>query len=394
MIKRIFGLILCLCICIGVLNAQELSDEAEVAVVTLGPYQGELYSAFGHSAFHIKDPANRLDIIYNYGIFDFDQENFYWNFSRGLMKYKLGVSRAPRFFQYYKSQNRFIKRQVLNLNTVQKQQLFEFLKNNAKPENRDYMYNYVYDNCATKMYTVVRDLYGDQVSFDSSYVEKGVTIRQLMDRYLEHQYWGDFLIDLGLGVGVDKEATGEEYMFLPDYVYAAYARSTIADSSGMKPLVLRSENIFLPKEEQYEKPLLTPLNCFILVFFIFGFLTNINFKKEKRSRWIDTLLFGFTGTVGWFLLFLWFGTVHISWQNYNLIWALPTHFIIIFLINKEKYRRFVRQYFRVTSIIYGLLILTWSFLPQMLHLALVPWVLLLLLRGLYIVYDLRKPARQ
>ncbi|MCR9250612.1 MAG: DUF4105 domain-containing protein [bacterium] len=390
-LKSCLSLLLAIFLTLSISNAQQLSDQSEFAVVTLGPYQGELYSAFGHSAFHIKDPANRIDLIYNYGIFDFDQENFYWNFSRGIMRYKLGVSRAPRFFQFYKSQNRFIKRQVLDLTTEQKQQIFEFLKNNAKPENREYLYNYVYDNCATKMYTVVRDLYGPEISFDSSYVESGVTIRDLMDRYLAHQYWGDFLIDLGLGVGVDKEASGEEYMFLPDYVFESYAKSTIKDSVGVKPLVLKTENIFLPKEEVNERPILTPLNWFIIMFFLFGFLTNRSFKKGKRGKWVDSFLFGITGVVGLFLLFLWFGTVHISWQNFNLIWALPTHIIVVFFVNKEKYRLFIRKYFLGTAIIYGLLILTWSFLPQTIHMALVPWVLLLLLRALYIAYDLRKP---
>ncbi len=375
------------------LNAQRLSPHAEFSVITVGPYQGELYSAFGHSAFRIQDPVRKIDYVYNYGIFDFDQENFYWNFSRGIMRYKLGIARYSWFKEHYIKQNRYIKEQVLDLTQEQKQALFDFLAENAKPENREYLYNYVYDNCATKMYTVVNEVLKEDIIWDTAYVEKDLTIRQLMDRYLDHQYWGDFLIDLGLGVGVDKEATVEEYMFLPDYVFEAYDGATQPDSIGRKPLVLRTDITNEAKPQTYEKPWLTPLNFFILLFFAIGFLTNINFKKARRSKWIDSLLFGLAGVVGWFLLFLWFGTVHISWQNYNLLWALPTHAIAVFLINKEKYRIVVRNYFRVICGLYGLLILAWNFLPQMMHMSLIPLVLLLLLRSLYIVYDLRKPIK-
>ena len=389
------NIIILLFILIGVthftVNAQKLSEQSEFIVLTAGPYQPELYSAFGHSAFRIKDPLNRIDIIYNYGIFDFDQENFYWNFSRGIMKYKLGLTRYERFKRYYISQNRYIKEQVLDLSLEQRQALFDHLKKNSLPENRDYMYNYVYDNCATKMYTVVRDVVGESITFDTSYVEKDLTIRQLMDRYLQHQYWGDFLIDLGLGVGVDKVATGYEYMFLPDYVFESYKNATIETDSGeVKPLVLRTDFTYEAVPEEHEAPLLTPLNFFILLFFVVGFITNINFKKGKRTHWIDVFLFGLTGLVGLFLLFLWFGTVHISWLNYNLLWAIPTHLIFAFLIKKEKFKKYVKWHFGGVSILYILLIISWSFLPQTLHMSLIPLILTMLLRSLYIVYDLRK----
>ena len=248
------------------LHAQRLSPHAEFSVITVGPYQGELYSAFGHSAFRIQDPVRKIDYVYNYGIFDFDQENFYWNFSRGIMRYKLGIARYSWFKEHYIKQNRYIKEQVLDLTQEQKQALFDFLAENAKPENREYLYNYVYDNCATKMYTVVNEVLKEDILWDTAYVEKDLTIRQLMDRYLDHQYWGDFLIDLGLGVGVDKEATVEEYMFLPDYVFEAYDGATQPDSIGRKPLVLRTDITNEAKPQTYEKPWLTPLNFFILAY--------------------------------------------------------------------------------------------------------------------------------
>lgn len=106
----------------------KLSENAEIYVLTLGPYQGELYSAFGHSAIRVVDTTEGLDDIYNWGVFDFDQPNFYLNFARGYLYYKLGVHDYERFRDYYIYHNRFIHAQKLNLNKAQKQKLFDYLQ--------------------------------------------------------------------------------------------------------------------------------------------------------------------------------------------------------------------------------------------------------------------------
>ena len=62
-------------------EAQKLSEQATISVITCGPFQEELYSAFGHSAFRVYDPVQKIDDAYNYGVFDFDQPNFYLNFA-------------------------------------------------------------------------------------------------------------------------------------------------------------------------------------------------------------------------------------------------------------------------------------------------------------------------
>ena len=393
--SQIFKLLFCIVLFLSssMLRAQTLSSQAEIRVMTLGPSQEELYTAFGHSAFRVTDPVRKYDIVFDYGRFSFKQENFYVNFARGIMLYKLGLAPYEDFLAYYKRKNRFVYEQVLDLTQEEKQAVFNYLRNNSKPENVNYLYNYVYDNCATKIKDVLRASLGDKISFDTSYVEPGLTFRELMDRYSEYQYWGDLGIDAGLGMRVDQAAKGEEYMFLPDYVFRSMAKSTLSDTSGTRPLVLRTEKVFEAKPETYETPILTPFNFFTLLFLVVGFITNINFKKRKRSGWVDVLVFGVTGLAGWFLLFLWFGTAHMSQWNLNILWALPTHLIAVFLLRKEKYRPLLKQYFRYTSLLYVLLIVVWGFLPQPIHPSLVPFVLMLTLRGFYLAYDFRRPLR-
>ena len=373
----------------------EVSDQAEISIMTLGPYQEELYSAFGHSAIHFSDPERNIDWVFNYGVFDFDQENFYWNFARGKMLYKLGLSRYAAFKNHYERENRYIIEQRLNLTLAEKQAMVDFLTNNYKPENRDYYYNYVYDNCATKMYDVLVAVFPEQITFNADYVEDGKTIRDLMDDYLGDQPWGDWIIDIGLGMQIDKEATPREYMFLPDYIEASLSTATLRRDSLEVPLIGETVNVYIPTpEEQQESKFFTPFNFFVLVFFVVGFITNRDFKKEKRTKWLDPVVFTLAGLIGWWLVFLWWGTEHLSKDNLNLLWAIPLHIPFAYLLGVRKLQPFLSKYFLVISAGYLILLVIWSALPQPLHMALIPLILTMMLRGFYIYSDLQKQLRK
>lgn len=377
-------------------QAQEVkvSDQAEISIMTLGPYQQELYSAFGHSAIHLYDPVNNLSWVFNYGVFDFDQENFYWNFARGKMLYQLGLSKAKPFIYHYRKENRYIIEQRLNLTLEEKQKLVDYLMNNYKPENREYYYNYVYDNCATKMRDVIDAALPGRITFNYDYVEEGKTIRDLMDDYLEYQPWGDWIIDIGLGMQIDKEATADEYMFLPDYVQKAFEKATIKTDSTEIPLIAETVMTYSPKPEEHENGMFTPFNFFVIFFFVVGFFTNRDFKRQKRTKWLDPVVFTLPGIIGWWVVFLWLGTEHLSENNLNILWAIPLHIPFAFLINMKKMQKFLSQYFVVVSIWYIVLILIWSFLPQPLHIALIPLILSMILRGFYVHFDLRKQIKK
>src|ERR1041385_449800 len=176
-------------------NTPQLSPQAEISIITLGPWQGELYSAFGHSAIRVYDPKYPFDAFYNYGVFSFNQPNFYLNFARGHLNYKLDVDPYAPWRDYYISYNRFVHEQILNLNAEQKQKVFDYLYWNSMPENQYYLYDYFYNNCATKLRDVIKITLKDQVQFDSTFIKTDYTIRQLTDLYLKHQPWGDLGID-------------------------------------------------------------------------------------------------------------------------------------------------------------------------------------------------------
>jgi hypothetical protein len=269
----------------------------------------------------------------------------------------------------------------------------EFLTVNYQPENREYSYNYVYDNCSSKIPEILDKIFPGRIEYNEFYVEEGLTVRDLMDRYLTWQPWGDWIIDVGLGFEIDKEADPKTYMFLPDYVKLALDSAVLQRDGVTVPLVKESLQVFEPVPETYANGVFTPFNAFILLFFVVGFFTNRDFKREKRSHWVDVVLFSFVGILAWWLVFLWTATDHLSQQNMNVLWALPLHIPLVYLLNVKRFHRFLLAYFQIVGAWYLVLLIIWEAIPQPLHSALIPLVITMILRCFYIAYALRRKLR-
>ncbi len=120
----------------------KLSPSAELSVITCGPSDEDLYATFGHSAFRIQDIPNKIDRVYNYGTFNFNTPNFYTKFVRGKLLYQLSAYDFSSFLYSYHQEERWVRGQVLDLTPEDVQKVFDFLENNAKPENRLYKYKF------------------------------------------------------------------------------------------------------------------------------------------------------------------------------------------------------------------------------------------------------------
>lgn len=366
------------------IRAQQLSEQAFISVITCGPGQNELYSAFGHSAFRVYDPEMGIDYAYNYGVFDFSQPNFYLNFARGHNYYKLAVQDYRQFEYFYRYFNRYVHEQVLDLSQPQKQRLFDFLQWNALPENRSYRYDYFYDNCATKIPAVLKQLFGDSLQFTYPHITTRYSFRQLTDLYLKYQPWGDLGIDLCLGLPMDKKATPYEYMFLPDYVEAGMDYALL----NGRPLVKEKNIAYASVPEELSAGWLTPLNVFTFLAVLTLALTVYDLRRKRISYLYDRLLFGITGLIGIILLLLWTATDHwaAAW-NFNLVWAFPFHIIIVSLLRKPY--NWITIYFKSMMIILLILLAFWIWLPQQLNYSLIPLVTGMAARA-FVQYRLRR----
>lgn len=377
----------------GYTQSATLSETAEVSILTMGPGT-QLYDAFGHSAFRVSDSDNGLDIVYNYGIYDFNTPNFYLKFARGQLFYELGVNNYQPFFEYYKRQNRYIKEQVLNLSTEEKQELFDFLQNNVKPENKKYLYDFFFDNCATKIRDVLQEVLGDKLEFKQDHITQEYTFRQLIQKNVPSNSWGSLGMDIAIGSVVDRKAKPIEYQFLPEYVYQGANNAVLRRNSGNEQLVSDSISLFEAETLELKSRFISsPLVIFSLLGFLILMITARDYKYNRRHRIMDMMLFIITGAIGIFLLLLWFGTDHSTTvNNYNLLWATPLSVIFAFFIGRKKPKNVVKRYVFFLLILLALMTVHWITGVQVFAIGLIPLLVALAIRYLFILRYLKKTA--
>lgn len=354
----------------------KLTNNAEISVITCGPGT-ELYTAFGHSAFRVRDTTIGVDKIYNYGTFDFDQPNFYGNFAKGNLLYFLNVTETSRFLRVYYHEKRWVKGQVLDLIPADTQKFYDYLENNTLPENREYLYDYFFNNCSTKLFDVVNDVLGTKLVKPELFANKNLTHRELMQLYLGDQPWGDFGIDLCLGSVIDRKATANEYLFLPDNVFT-YFDSLKINQGFVKPLIKRTETILAAKKTEEKKSLITPLLFFSIIGMIVIWTTLRNIKRKKRSRILDFGLFFITGVIGLVITLIWFATNHISAENnFNVLWAFAPNLFVSFYYLKKQIPNWLRKYSLITFVLIALNILLWILKVQIFSIAIIPILIFL-----------------
>jgi hypothetical protein len=353
-----------------------LSDSATISLMTVAP--GEfVYSTFGHSAIRVKDPVQRFDRCFNYGTFDFEQPNFILKFCQGKLLYNLDVE-SYRSFEYGNLHDRRpMQEQVLNMTKEQKQRLFDLLQENYKEENRYYKYDFFYDNCATRIRDIVQETYYYQLQLDSSALPKGVTMRQLLQPYLDNKPWLDFGIDLVLGLPADRRASTADFMFLPDYVRDLFARAKTPEGTQLVKSVRFIPETPPPPAVFAPSPLDRPLWITLFVALI-GLLSMANPRTE---RVFDTLFWLILGIAGWIIALLWFATDHSATKNnLNILWAWPTH---LFFFWRTRRSGMVENYFTAAALAAALLLLVWNWMPQEMPTPALPIVALIVIKGLW-----------
>ncbi|MEH6768912.1 DUF4105 domain-containing protein [Maribacter arcticus] len=384
--KITFFLILLFTAFLGLSQNAELSPLSKISLLTVGTGE-DLAAKFGHSAIRLQDPTLGIDEVYGYGTYDFEDPNFYLNFTRGKLAYT--ISRIPfKYFDYsYQQEKRWIKEQELDLNLQQRTLIVGFLENNLLPENKRYKYDFLFDNCATRIPMVFEKTLGSTFKFDYTYLENHLTFRELIRLKLNPNTWSNFGIDLALGSVIDRKATPYEHLFLPIYVYQQMKHTTL----NGKPIV-KKESVLLDIPEQNDNSLLflTPAFWLGLLLALVAWVTFKDYKNERRTKWLDFSLFMLTGFSGMLILFLWFGTDHLATKaNYNALWAFAPNAIMGFLILKEEVPKWIKFYL---ILLIGMLFITcilWMFKIQVFSILLILVILALAIRYLFLLYHFK-----
>ncbi|MBL4644176.1 MAG: DUF4105 domain-containing protein [Flavobacteriaceae bacterium] len=363
---------------IGYSQYIQLSTNAEISIITAGPGK-VLYEGFGHSTIRIKD--TNFDTAYNYGMFDFNAPNFNLNFTKGKLLYKLESYPFHYFVRSYQRDGRWIKEQVLNLNKQEKQQFYEYLENNAKPENATYLYDPFFNNCATILREITELILKEKVTFKTNHIQKKKSFRALMNDEIQWNTWGSFGINLALGSKLDQVATEKQHMYLPDFVYSGFKNATVTIDAKEENLIKTDRYILKFDELKVKTSSLNPLVVFSLILFIGLCITYRDIKRKKRTKWFDFLLFFFTGLIGLLIVFLWFFTDHSTTpNNFNFLWAFAPNLFVAFLMLKETPKKWVGNYVICLLVLLCIIPIVWLSKMQQLPLASLPFIMLLLLR--------------
>lgn len=356
-----------------------------ISLLTCAPGE-ELYSTFGHTALRVVDSAAGTDYVFNYGTFEFGPD-FYVQFVRGKLLYYLSVEQFNDFVVQYQWESRSIQEQVLRLSCEETQKLYAALQTNARPENRYYHYDFLFDNCTTRARDMVAANTSRPVIFRDILPEDVPTFRNLIHSYLNlgGQYWSKFGIDLLLGSKLDQEVTNEQSMFLPDYLLkgfdSALAVRPIKNSDttvvSARPLVSKPQTI-LPMPSPLNKgSLFRPFIVFTLLLVIVAALSFVKTNwAASILRTFDFVFFFSLGLAGLLLLFMWFGTDHVVCRNnFNLLWALPTHLVAAFFLYRKT--KWMDTYLKLT------LLFTWIvyLMPQEFNIAIIPILILIIMRS-------------
>ena len=352
----------------------------------------ELYSTFGHSALRVVDSINNTDLVFNYGTFDFYDPGFNQKFVQGKLLYFVSIDSLSSFMEEYDYYKRGITEQSVNLSCIEKQRMVAALFENAKEENKYYLYDFNYDNCTTRLRDMLEKAAGKQLETKNILPKPGTTFRHLIHTYLDKggQQWSKLGIDILLGTPMDKKVTNREAMFLPDYLLIAF------DSSGLNgEPVVSEKKVLLNYFDAYKtKTGITPFIVFGILFLVITALSFIKIRSWKILLSIVDFFFFFTiGAVGILILFMWFGTDHAMCKNnFNLLWALPLHLPIAFMLFGKK--SWVNSYFRFIFFYTIALLLAWFFLPQQFNTATLPIVGIILIRSFYLGKANQKKTRR
>ncbi len=364
------------------INVQTVASQenpgTQIYLLTCGPGT-ETYSVYGHSALRVVIPEKNSDLVYNWGVFDFDTPNFVWKFAKGRLNYSLGVNSYKTFLREYFMDQRWVVSQKFNLETADIEKLFILLAENLKPENITYRYDFFYDDCSTRIRDLIEKVLGDDLIYPPVKQKKELTtFRALTGKYDKLYPWTKMGIDLLMGSPGDRKASFRDKMFLPVDLKNGLSELLIRRNGKMIPLLKNPEIVVDFKQIKPKESLLTsPLFIFSLLLIIVIILTGL-IRGKPANNIIDIFLFSIFSVLALMMIFFNFLTDHqqMKW-NLNIIWLNP--FILACLaglILKKDWQ----IWFRIVFYLAAVFLITLVILPQHINNSFFPLIVILLLR--------------
>lgn len=296
-----------------------LEEQASISILTC-ENGNELYSLFGHTAIRIQDTSNDLDVVYNYGTFDFNTENFYLKFIKGDLQYFVTANSFNEFFYDYTIENRSIYEQKLNLNRIQKQQLFDALNKSLLTDEKYYTYKFIDRNCTNMVLDKINQTLRKNCIVKTT--EKNKTYREILFPYVKNHFYENLGINIIFGSKVDEEGIK---LFLPNQLMESLK---VAKFNG-KPVAEEVRTILNAASAEQKRSLWNNYYSFCLIFLLIAI---------SRKSWIYISYFAIIGFLGVFLSVVGLYSFHEEVaNNYNVLLFNPLLLLLLFFFWKNKY---------------------------------------------------------
>ena len=344
-----------------------LSSDARISVLTVNPGDA-VYSFWGHSALRVSDPVLGFDAVFNWGTFDPARPWFVPRFAYGDMQYELSVEPMTRFFRAANAEQRGVIEQVLNLDDSRKQAIWGLLQENMRPENVAYAYDFVRDNCSTRILDLLAAVEGVHLPNSNDDLP---TYRQMVDEFVHQEAWLDLGIDLAFGSPMDKVVQPEDQAFLPLHLMALFDRASTPEG---QPLVSETKTLLDIPWQAAERNFDRVQWLFWVLFVLILVFTGRSLRAGSLSgpEALDRFLLAVLGFVGLFLLLMWTATLHwVTGWNADVLWALPTHFLMAIWWKRASW---LAAYLRISAVVMGAALVLQLTLLQPLPSAMIPLV--------------------
>jgi hypothetical protein len=323
-------------------DALEPADGYRISLLTMGPSE-QFVSRFGHDALLV-ERGGLPSLVYNYGTYT-EQAIAPHHVLGGTLLYYLSVEYLVRTVAAYRSQNRSVDEQVLNLDQPTAERLARALSLNSVPANTTYHYDFARDNCTTRVRDALDRALGGALRAElrgaSHYTYRDHALRFTADSPVL-----GLLFDVGLGKNADQPLDEWDDAFLPDRLAHYLAQVRITDAAGTHPLVARDVSLFAARRAPV--PARPPQRAlfYALVSSTLGLLFARAGRRPafRRALGLMGVAVGLcVGSLGLFVLLLQATNVHAaSHANFNALvcpaWALllvPTGLSLAFGAKKR-----------------------------------------------------------
>lgn len=342
-----------------------LSDMASVSLLTCGP-GNELYSVFGHTAIRVHDPLRGMDVVYNYGTFDFDTPNFYLKFVKGDLNYFVSASSYDDFVYTYQYYNRDVFEQQLNLTPIQKQKIADELSTTLNSDKRFYTYKYFDRNCTTMVADVINNTIPVKIAMKNK--DEGKTYRKIVDEYLVNSFYENLGISLIFGFPTDRPM---DRLFLPEQLLEGVSNTKEGSTPLAQPAVTVYKSTAVAETSAWNNYYTYAFVCILLM------LVSINAVAHRSLLALFGLLGMFFCTVGFYSFH-----IEIS-QNYNALLINPLFLVLLYFIFSKNQKAIKTLNYICLSCIVVYIIFMFNKPHLVIVLPLVALILILLLRSLY-----------